>query len=155
MPPFCENILVDLPIVMRRDVEDAKDKNDNEVRHNDNGTQVVPLPQYKLSVSFACLHIREYDICLGDNPSCPCGPPISLSWTYKNAIVVSIDDYEMRRDTKRTLNEMRIPSFVRVAILKKRGYKMSQLTGKGPIAELITKGATRIIILQKLLKPCL
>mmetsp|Transcript_30199 Transcript_30199/g.36741 ORF Transcript_30199/g.36741 Transcript_30199/m.36741 type:complete len:176 (+) Transcript_30199:170-697(+) len=147
MPPFCENILIDLPMVMRRDVENVKDENDNEVRETDEGTQVAPVPLHKLSVSFSDIHIREYDICLGDNPSCTCGPPISLSWTYKNTIIISIDDYEMRREKRRTIDEMCMPYSLRVAMLKERGYKVKQLTGKGPIAEsfaeLITKGAKR------------
>lgn len=92
--------------------------------------KVKSTPQHKArNVSFSEIHIREYDVCVGDNPSCSIGPPISLDWTYRNTTVISVDDHEANRpDVKVKLKDMFIPSFMRYAIFKKQGYTMSQLT---------------------------
>ena len=40
-------------------------------------------PKLTKAVSFSCLEIRSYDLCVGDNPACSHGAPVSLDWTYE------------------------------------------------------------------------
>ena len=38
--------------------------------------------------------VREYNVCLGDNPSVSRGAPISLDWRFKTEVSYELDDYE-------------------------------------------------------------
>merc|ERR1712224_928579 len=40
--------------------------------------------KHRRSVSFSSVQVREYDLCLGDNPSVGTGAPVSLDWSYHN-----------------------------------------------------------------------
>lgn len=73
-------------------------------------------------VRFNSVEIREYNITVGDNPSCSCGPPISLGWYYhpNEQKELSLDLYEKYRDGKRrAYHQMKIPAAVRHETLKK------------------------------------
>ncbi|EJK63444.1 hypothetical protein THAOC_15893 [Thalassiosira oceanica] len=49
-------------------------------------------------VSFDSVHIRSYDRCVGDNPSCRHGVPLSLDWNYSESHeVYKLDDFEIER----------------------------------------------------------
>ena len=43
----------------------------------------------KRSIKFGNVEVRFYGRTLGDNPACPSGPPISLSWLYRKTPKVS------------------------------------------------------------------
>lgn len=49
------------------------------------------------SVSFNEIHLRIYDQTLGDHPSTQDGPPITLDWSYEDAGVYDLEDYEEQR----------------------------------------------------------
>lgn len=77
----------------------------------------------KRNVSFSNLLIREYDVALGDHPSCSFGPPISLSWKYKSERVVTLDEYETRRArwrSRRTPKQLLLSYNAREFLLKRR-----------------------------------
>lgn len=71
----------------------------------------------KKNVSFRLLSIREYDLVLGDNPSCGDGPPVSLGWHHKDDFVIDINDYELVRKPRRTMAQLRMSSDLRRQII--------------------------------------
>mmetsp|Transcript_9670 Transcript_9670/g.22210 ORF Transcript_9670/g.22210 Transcript_9670/m.22210 type:complete len:205 (+) Transcript_9670:91-705(+) len=56
-------------------------------------------------VSFDSVDIRSYDRCVGDNPSCSNGAPLSLGWNYSESSI-DLDEYEMERSSLRTRPEL-------------------------------------------------
>uniref|UniRef100_A0A7S0GF76 Uncharacterized protein n=1 Tax=Proboscia inermis TaxID=420281 RepID=A0A7S0GF76_9STRA len=81
----------------------------------------------KKSVGFADIHFREFVLCLGDNPSCAFGPPLSLSWDHTNMAPISVDDYELKRPARRTKVEIHMPSTFRIKLLMDGGYKKKEI----------------------------
>lgn len=82
--------------------------------------QEAPLnqsPPRRESVTFADVHIRNYDQTIGDNPSVGYGPPISLDWGYDQLQPVSVDDYEDNRPPRRKLRNMMLSYYNRKNIL--------------------------------------
>jgi hypothetical protein len=73
------------------------------------------------SVSFSDITIREYNITIGDNPSCSSGAPISLHWSYDpNHISCTVDCYEDGKKDypPRKRSAMIIPMSVRHVMLQ-------------------------------------
>jgi hypothetical protein len=70
-------------------------------------------------IRWDCVQIREYARCLGDNPSCSSGPPVSIGWDYSDNTVVSLDKYEENRPPRRTNGQMLLPRSVRQEMLLK------------------------------------
>jgi hypothetical protein len=82
----------------------------------------------KPSVSFSNLSIREYNVALGDHPSCSYGPPIALGWKYQDKDQVSLDDYEDCRNPRRSMNQLVLSYNIRkYLLLKTAGYNRSDL----------------------------
>jgi len=93
----------------------------------------------KKNVQFSTIHVREYDICLGDNPSVARGAPISLDWTYKGREhCYSIEDYERSehfsgpRDHSSICDfsspdPLKLPSLERLHLLKDLGYSRREI----------------------------
>lgn len=85
----------------------------------------------KPSVSFSNLQIREYDVTLGDNPSCSYGPPVSLGWDYSDTEVVPLEKYERARSNKfprRKPRQLVLSYNVRkYLLLKTAGYTKAEL----------------------------
>ena len=83
------------------------------------------LKQSSRKVSFSNLQIREYDVNLGDNPSCRVGPPISLGWKYSQKQDVSLDKI---MDTKRSNKcKPRLDAHTRCELLLNAGYSKSEI----------------------------
>ena len=81
-----------------------------------------PMTMSKKSVSFNQIHIREYVMDLGDNPSCSNGPPLSLTWEYVELGSVDLRKFEEMRPVRRALDQLIIPMYVRERMLLKSGY---------------------------------
>lgn len=67
-------------------------------------------------VSFGHLHVREFPVVMGDNPSVQFGgPPIRLQYDEGETeyVMIGIDEYEMGRGDRRTLAELRVPATLR------------------------------------------
>ena len=73
----------------------------------------------EIHVTFQNIEIRNYDITLGDNPSCTYGPPVSLDWHYAKAQNMPLDDYEKARGTRRKSNQMQMNALYRRRMLTK------------------------------------
>jgi len=89
-------------------------------------------------VKFSTLEIREYPLCIGDNPGAASGPPISLDWAWYTGeegddedpgiLVLDLEQYESYRGTRRTLQGMCRGERRRTYILQKEwGYTMHQI----------------------------
>eukprot|EP00521_Asterionellopsis_glacialis_P016431 CAMPEP_0195306028 /NCGR_PEP_ID=MMETSP0707-20130614/36991_1 /TAXON_ID=33640 /ORGANISM="Asterionellopsis glacialis, Strain CCMP134" /LENGTH=838 /DNA_ID=CAMNT_0040370237 /DNA_START=142 /DNA_END=2658 /DNA_ORIENTATION=- len=91
----------------------------------------VDSQSMKRNVSFSSLKIREYNVALGDNPSCSFGPPITLGWDYRDTTDVLVEDYESKRSTynpRRTRHQLVLSYNMRkYLLLKTAGYTKVEL----------------------------
>mmetsp|Transcript_11814 Transcript_11814/g.14731 ORF Transcript_11814/g.14731 Transcript_11814/m.14731 type:complete len:301 (+) Transcript_11814:140-1042(+) len=69
------------------------------------------------SVSFKNVHIREYDIILGDHPCCSCGPALSLGWDHSDTKIVEIGHFERTHSPRRSRRQLKMGSQLREKIL--------------------------------------
>jgi len=81
----------------------------------------------KRNVRFSDVSVRFYACQLGDNPTCSVGPPISLSWTYVSDISISVDEFEKTKRHTRKLDELIIPAFTRIKMLRRNGYSLQEI----------------------------
>ena len=88
------------------------------------------------NVSFTNLSIREYNVELGDNPSCSCGVPISLGWDYEEQEALPLDDLDdpetsalgdVSSRRRRKTHELIISYNDRRRLLKNAGYSREEL----------------------------
>ena len=108
-------------------------KNDNDHDHDDNK---------KDKVSFSKIHIREYPIIIGDNPSIMTGVPITIDWVHVSEIKFTIDEYEDFKPESRTMAQLRMPSSCRNGILQRQGFSTAEIR-RGLRMANITKGQRR------------
>ena len=83
-----------------------------EVTTTSAGSNVAKL---RRNVSFGTLHIREFPVALGDNPSVQFGgPPIRLEYqNQQDEYLVPIHEYEDQRQERRKSAELRVPASLR------------------------------------------
>ena len=83
-------------------------------------TDAISRTKSPLNVKFESIQIRNYDITLGDNPSCNYGPPVSLDWGYDEMEPVSLDLYEdeKKHNPPRKMHQMHMLSRQRANLLK-------------------------------------
>lgn len=79
------------------------------------------------SVSFENITIREYAVCIGDNPSCSSGAPISIDWNYEEKATVPVELYEQHKPPRRSGAELKMPSNIRIDILQEWNYSLSKI----------------------------
>lgn len=61
------------------------------------------IVESKRCVSFGQVIVREYDMVLGDHPSCSFGPPVSLGWHYLEYDPLDVNEYEYHHSRRRPL----------------------------------------------------
>ena len=81
--------------------------------------QTLPL---KKSVSFSTVSIREYQRILGDNPSCSCGPSISIGWEFDTEDCFSVNQWEDWRREERDATLLVLCREEREELLLQLGY---------------------------------
>ena len=80
------------------------------------------------SVRFSIVEVRDYSLCLGDNPSVSRGVPISLDWDYDTEHSHEFEVYESCRIVdRRNNNEMIRSSLQRIQLLKGLGYSRGEI----------------------------
>lgn len=81
------------------------------------------------AVRFSSVDVRDYSLCLGDNPSVSRGVPISLDWHYNEQRSVELDSYELdRSDSRRSsIAELKLPSLQRIQLVKSLGYSRAEI----------------------------
>ena len=92
-------------------------------KRKDNADILVKSSQ-KRKVSFGHVETRLYGLTLGDNPSCTCGPPTTLTWDYAQGDKLDVSSYESRKQspTKRDLRSFHMSTEVREELLKSKGF---------------------------------
>lgn len=85
------------------------------------------VPPVKSTVMFKRIEIREYPICLGDNPSVSSGPPVTIDWEHMETRSFDFEDYESSKLERRQLHEMVLPRKVREQMLKNSGHSKREL----------------------------
>lgn len=79
-------------------------------------------------VSFSTLQIREYPICVGDNPAVTRGVPITIDWIHDSEVVCSLEEYEEVRPISRSMLELRMPNCCRVNSLRRLGFSRLEIS---------------------------
>ena len=100
-------------------------KNSNLMQSDDDDFYYLSTPNKLLEsdaktqkvVSFKTLSIREYDLIIGDNPSCSVGLPITLGWNHTDDKIIDIDYYETNRKPRRKPSEFKLASDIRLELL--------------------------------------
>lgn len=92
---------------------------------NDTAAPDAPKTEKK-SVSFDTIEVREHQVVLGDNPSVSSGPPLSIAWESHATHIVSVDDYESVRPTRRSREQMLVPRSTREEWLRNAGFARSE-----------------------------
>jgi len=108
-----------LPTILNKSI--MKRKTLDESLHSMYGSEdemISGRTRKNLSLQFDKIHIREYSRTVGDNPSCSCGPPVSISWEYIVMADINLDEYEKTRPPRRIQNEMILPKFMREDLLR-------------------------------------
>lgn len=88
--------------------------------HHDDYTETTTTEansSIKRNVSFAKIHVRNYDLTVGDNPACHYGTPVSLDWQYTEHEPLELDRYEECRPTRRNARQMHLNCYQRQHIL--------------------------------------
>ena len=85
-------------------------------------------------VSFTQVHVRAYDMTLGDHPACVTGTPVTLDWQYLQHEPLHLEQYEQQQQYKkpqeaqaRNTEVMRLGSFERECILKDAGFSRKEM----------------------------
>jgi hypothetical protein len=87
-------------------------------------------------VRFSSVEVREYPICMGDNPSSFRGVPISMGWDFFASKTLPVDDFELR-PRRLQMQEFRMAPLQRVLILKRVGYSGHEIKeGTAKVNEL-------------------
>ena len=77
-------------------------------------------------VSFTNLQIREYELKLGDHPSCRSGPPITIGWNFSQKEDVSLDTV-VDDDARKTKPRKKVDASTRYEMLRSVGYTNSEI----------------------------
>jgi hypothetical protein len=88
------------------------------------GSSLGSLKSLKPSVSFASLSVREYNVMMGDNPSCSYGVPISLGWEYQQHEAVPV---VVSQQKKKNRSNLLLSYNARRQLLKEAGYRSTEL----------------------------
>lgn len=101
----------------------------------------------KSQVYFSTLEIREYPITLGNNPGGVQGPPICLDWKHKEerTVFVSLDEYEGKREPRRSENDLYIPECLRRWKLLEQGVSMRRMQKASKEADNVRKQRRKTI----------
>ena len=101
------------------------------------------VDEESIHVKFQNIEIRNYDMTLGDNPSCSYGPPVQLDWDYDEANVVSLDEYEESRGDRRMSYHMQMNARHRKQLLERLDITADEIDRVIKEMKTIKKGRER------------
>jgi hypothetical protein len=64
-------------------------------------------------VCFGSIEIVELAMILGDHPACSTGPPVQTSWDAQSRFCINLDEYELTRSPRRSIQELHLSSAAR------------------------------------------
>jgi hypothetical protein len=97
-------------------------------------TKVGLASHDKLSISFSFIEIREYPICIGDNPAGLTGTPLSIEWKHFSEVQIELEEYEKERPARRNLSGLAMGEKVRHDMLRRIGYSIVDIrSGTKPV----------------------
>jgi len=99
--------------------------------------------EQSIHVKFKDIEIRNYDMTLGDNPSCNYGPPVTLDWNYDEAGSMPLEDYEKSRGTRRKFYQMHLNVIHRKKILEKLNVTADEMEYVVKAMKKIQRGRER------------
>jgi hypothetical protein len=79
------------------------------------------------TVSFGDVHIMEFPLELGDNPSVTRGCPLRLGWELLKRTDYDVESYERLRPSRRSTKQLRIPMEKRTEILLNQGHSLQEI----------------------------
>jgi len=93
----------------------------------------------QMSVRFSTVDVRDYSLCLGDNPSVSRGAPISLDWDYVKENSYELNSYECERFHGRRIDkdQFKRPSLQRIQLLKNLGYSRGEINEQTKKMQLV------------------
>eukprot|EP00980_Cylindrotheca_fusiformis_P017219 scaffold5301_cov126-Cylindrotheca_fusiformis.AAC.2 len=94
-------------------------------------TQQSPPQRHNLEaegnhVRFSSVEVREFPVCMGDNPGSFAGVPVSIEWEPSVTSIVPVDDFESVR-SRLGLAQLRLDPLERVKRLKNAGYSAHEI----------------------------
>lgn len=98
--------------------------------------------EWRRTVGFGTVMIREYARSVGDNPSVSCGTPIGLGWTYFEPTIVDVDFFEadVRKPGARTRKDFYLSAQKRFyLLLDDWGYSVQEIDDAKKVAAEIRK----------------
>ncbi|CAJ1952949.1 unnamed protein product [Cylindrotheca closterium] len=82
-------------------------------------------------VHFSTVEVREYPICMGDNPGSSRGIPLTIGWEIQDQEICNVEVYQ-NRPRRFQLHQLKITSLDRVLMLKRAGYSGREI-GEGTL----------------------
>ena len=110
---------------------------------NDHFEEMVVDDEESIHVKFQNIEIRNYQMTMGDNPSCTYGPPVSLDWDYDEAHILPLDDYEESRGTRRKSYQMQMNSIYRKKLLDAMNFTPDEIKKVTKEISIIKKSRER------------
>jgi hypothetical protein len=102
-------------------------------------TMELSPKSFKRNVSFAKIHVRDYELTVGDNPAVGYGAPVSLDWTYVEHDPLELDQYEDNRPKRRNPQQMHLNSVQREHILQLHNFSSDEIKKAKRDAERIQR----------------
>ena len=87
----------------------------------------VSSPRDAGRVGFSRVEIKEYPICLGDNPAVSRGIPIAIGWDPFGTYEMGLEEYERSRPPRRLKLQLKMDSLYRIRLLKRVGYSHTEI----------------------------
>lgn len=108
--------------------------------HNNNTNHTMK----NRTVSFSQIHVRDYEITVGDNPGGLQGTPVSLGWQYQQHAAIPVSEYEQHRPQRRSRQELYLPCGARQdMLLHSGGLSRSEVVAAEAAADKIRKQRAR------------